>query len=219
MFHASLLIPYRKMEEHGDNFVQPPPELIEGHEEYEVEQIMNSRCIGHARKLQYLLQWKGYSRTHDSWQDATEVHAPELVKEYYDRKKSAVQTVKIKRKMEQSLDTSPTPHICTTDMSNGSSSPASTFSFQYPTTDCKETPTAKTMNDHQYNDQVVLFGARQQSVRANPSLVNFNPLRVDIAMCNAWFEPEAVYCNNTWWETLQDNGSKVSKSGGSDVPG
>jgi hypothetical protein len=43
VFHASLLTPYKEMEEHGDNFVQPPPELIDGQEEYEVEQIMNSR--------------------------------------------------------------------------------------------------------------------------------------------------------------------------------
>jgi Chromo (CHRromatin Organisation MOdifier) domain len=66
MFHTSLLTPYKEMEEHGDNFAQPPLELINGQEEYEVEQIMNSRRIGHARKLQYLLRWKGYSHAHDS---------------------------------------------------------------------------------------------------------------------------------------------------------
>jgi hypothetical protein len=43
VFHASLLTPYKEMEEHGDNFVQPPLELVNGQEEYEVEQIMNSR--------------------------------------------------------------------------------------------------------------------------------------------------------------------------------
>jgi hypothetical protein len=66
---------------------------------------------------------------------------------------------------------------------------------------------------------VVLFGARQQLVGTDTSLTDFDPLGVDIAMCNAWFEPEAVYCNNTWWETLQDNGSEASESGSSDVPG
>jgi Chromo (CHRromatin Organisation MOdifier) domain len=74
------------MEEHGSNFAQPPLELIDGQEEYEVEQIIDSRHMGHAKKLQYLLWWKGYLCAHDSWQDATEVHAPELVKEYYHRK-------------------------------------------------------------------------------------------------------------------------------------
>jgi Chromo (CHRromatin Organisation MOdifier) domain len=74
MFHASLLTPYKETEEHGENFAQPPLELIEGEEEYEVEQIMNSRHTGHGKKLQYLLWWKGYSCTHNSWQDTTEVY-------------------------------------------------------------------------------------------------------------------------------------------------
>jgi hypothetical protein len=86
--------------------------------------------------------------------------------------------------------------------------------------DHEETPTAGTTNDHQYDDQVVLFGTTgQQSVGADPSLMDFNPLGVDIAMCNAWFEPEAIYCNNTWWEAFQDDGSEASESGSLDVPG
>jgi hypothetical protein len=43
VFHTSLLTPYKETEEHGENFMQPPLELIEGQEEYEVEQIVNSR--------------------------------------------------------------------------------------------------------------------------------------------------------------------------------
>jgi hypothetical protein len=116
-------------------------------------------------------------------------------------------------------DTSPISHLCTTNMSNGLSLPASTFSFQYPTMDHEETPTTRTTNDHQYDNQVVLFGAGQQFVRANPSLTDFDPLGVNIAMCNVWYEPEAIYCNNTWWETFQDNRSEVSELGSSNVPG
>jgi hypothetical protein len=127
--------------------------------------------------------------------------------------------VEIKGEHRQQLKTSPISHICSTNMSNGSLLPASTFSFQYPATDHEETPTARTMNDHQYDDQVVLFGAGQQLVGANPSLMDFDPLSVDIAMCNMWYEPKAIYYNNTWWETLQDDGSKVSELGSSDVPG
>jgi hypothetical protein len=37
VFHGSLLSPYNETIEHGANFMQPPPELIEGEEEYEVE--------------------------------------------------------------------------------------------------------------------------------------------------------------------------------------
>jgi hypothetical protein len=149
---------------------------------------------------QSLLQrWKGYSRTHDSWQDATEVHAPELIQEYHARKQSTVHTAAMIKGAVKPTSTAPPPFsINSINMSNGSLSPASTFSFIYPATDHEETPTTGTTNDHQYDDQVVLFGAgRQQSVGANPSLTDFNPLRVDIALCDVWFQPEAMYCNNT----------------------
>jgi Chromo (CHRromatin Organisation MOdifier) domain len=222
VFHTSLLMPYKEIEEHGDNFPQPPPELIDGQEEYEVEQILNSRWTGHAQKLQYLLRWKGYSRAHDSWQDATEVHAPELIREYHARKRNAVHTTAMVQKADEPTSNA-FPPSSSINMSNGLSSPASTFSFIYPTMDHEETPTARTTNDHQYNNQVVLFGARaratgQQSVGADPSLTDFNPLGVDIALCDAWFQPEAVYCNNTWWEAFQDNSSETSESGSSNVP-
>jgi hypothetical protein len=43
VFHASLLSPYKEMEEHGANFPEPPLDLVEGEEEYEVEQVLDSR--------------------------------------------------------------------------------------------------------------------------------------------------------------------------------
>ena len=43
VFHAKLLHPYQEMEEHGINFQEPPPDLIEGEEEWEVEQILNEQ--------------------------------------------------------------------------------------------------------------------------------------------------------------------------------
>jgi hypothetical protein len=39
IFHASLLSSYSKTPSHGPNFSQPPPDLINSEEEYEVEQI------------------------------------------------------------------------------------------------------------------------------------------------------------------------------------
>jgi hypothetical protein len=143
-----------------------------------------------------------------------------LIKEYYVRKKSAVCTIDIKGADQSAPNASPSSSINHINMSNGSLSPASTFSFIYPATDREETLTAGTTNDHQYDDQVVLFGADgQQPVGADPSLTDFDPLGVDIALCDTWFQPEAMYCNNTWWETFQDDGSETSESGGSNVPG
>ena len=58
-FHATLLSLYKEMEEHGVNFTEPPPDLIEDHEEYEVEQILDTRLFGWWKKHQYLIKWKG----------------------------------------------------------------------------------------------------------------------------------------------------------------
>jgi hypothetical protein len=44
VFHTSLLTPYIKTPSHSPNFTQPPPDLIDGEEEYEVEQICAHRC-------------------------------------------------------------------------------------------------------------------------------------------------------------------------------
>ena len=43
VFHASLLTPYRKNEAHGPNYTRPPPDLITGEAEYEVESVINHR--------------------------------------------------------------------------------------------------------------------------------------------------------------------------------
>jgi hypothetical protein len=47
VFHTSLLTPYRETEEHGWDFEESPPELIEEELEYEVKQVLASRCYGH----------------------------------------------------------------------------------------------------------------------------------------------------------------------------
>jgi hypothetical protein len=44
VFHASLLSLYFKMDTHGPNYSQPPPDLIDGEVEYEVEHII-SQCL------------------------------------------------------------------------------------------------------------------------------------------------------------------------------
>ena len=83
VFHASLLTPYCETTVHGANYPEPPLELIEGEEEYIVDQILNSRQHGKGKQLQFLIHWEGYSATHDSWEPVTEVHVPVKVEEYY----------------------------------------------------------------------------------------------------------------------------------------
>jgi len=61
--------------------VPPPPIVVDGKEEWEVEEILDSRW--HRRRFQFLVKWKGFSREHNSWEAASDVKAPDLVAEYY----------------------------------------------------------------------------------------------------------------------------------------
>ena len=85
VFHASLLSPHSETPSHGPNFSRPPPDLIGGEEEYEVESIHSHQYFGRNKKLQFLIRWKGYTPSNDTWEPADSVHAPELVKEYKQR--------------------------------------------------------------------------------------------------------------------------------------
>ena len=46
VFHATLLRQYNETEVYGANFTNPPPDLIEGEEVYEVENILKHRKRG-----------------------------------------------------------------------------------------------------------------------------------------------------------------------------
>src|SRR6266436_4559158 len=82
VFHASLLTPYHETTAHGPNFTRPPPDLIDGEEEYKVEQIVAHRQFGRSKRLQYLIKWKGYPKSNNTWEPADQVHAPTLIKHY-----------------------------------------------------------------------------------------------------------------------------------------
>jgi hypothetical protein len=82
VFHIDLLMPYKETEAYGPAYTRPPPDLIEGEEEYEVESIRDMRKT-RGKKTQYLVHWKGYPISDDSWIDSTELNAPKLVKEFH----------------------------------------------------------------------------------------------------------------------------------------
>jgi len=82
VFHVDLLIPYKETEAYGDTYPQPPPELIDGQEEYEVEDIITDRFNKRKRKRQYLVKWIGYPASDNSWVDEADLHTPELLEEY-----------------------------------------------------------------------------------------------------------------------------------------
>jgi transposase InsO family protein len=66
VFHATLLRQYRETEVYGTNFPRPPPELVEGEEVYEVENILRHRRRG--RHHQYYVKWKGYPIEDATWE-------------------------------------------------------------------------------------------------------------------------------------------------------
>src|SRR5712671_2908056 len=105
VFHASLLLPYRETATHGPNFTRPPPDLIEGEEEYEVETIINHRRHGRRHQLQYLIKWKGYPSSDNTWEAAQDVHADDLVKEYHRRHPLESPRLKTKRGMAKLINT------------------------------------------------------------------------------------------------------------------
>jgi hypothetical protein len=84
VFHVDLLTPYRESEFHGTNYDKPPPDLIDGEEEYEVERIVASRHFGRGRKLQYLVKWKGYPDVENQWVAKEDVFAEDAIKEFHD---------------------------------------------------------------------------------------------------------------------------------------
>jgi hypothetical protein len=61
----------------------PPPEVIDGEDEYLVEKILDSKMF--CGRLKFKIKWEGYGPEHDSWEYATEVYAPERVADFYQR--------------------------------------------------------------------------------------------------------------------------------------
>jgi hypothetical protein len=82
VFHVDLLTPYRETEFHGANYDKPPPDLINGEEEYKVERIVASRCFGRGHKLQYLIKWKGYPDAENQWVAKEDVFAEDAIREF-----------------------------------------------------------------------------------------------------------------------------------------
>ena len=66
VFHASLLTAYKETVEHGPNYLWPPPDLVDGEEEYEVEPVLEHQ--GRPGHCTCLIHWEGYSTTEDTWE-------------------------------------------------------------------------------------------------------------------------------------------------------
>lgn len=83
VFNADLLRPYIPSPK---DFVdrappRPPPDIIDGHEEYEVEKILDFKMFGKTPK--WLVQWKGYPLDDATWLTRSALNnAKELLEEF-----------------------------------------------------------------------------------------------------------------------------------------
>jgi hypothetical protein len=66
VFHAAFLWPYQKNKVYGETYIWPPPDIEEGEEVYEVEQILKHRKQGWG--YEYLIKWVIYPITKALWE-------------------------------------------------------------------------------------------------------------------------------------------------------
>jgi hypothetical protein len=99
VFHASKFIPF-----HEDTIAdripkQPDPISVEGHEEFEVEQILDSQV--QRRKIQYLVRWAGYDESNETWEPLHNLkHAHRLIKRFHQENPDAPEPISM-------MDTTP----------------------------------------------------------------------------------------------------------------
>ena len=83
IFHECLLHPY-----HQGNFpsqkqaLPPPPEIVSGVEEAEVEYVIDSKCVGNT--IHYLIHWKGFLCEENEWIPVKELaNTQTAIKEFH----------------------------------------------------------------------------------------------------------------------------------------
>ena len=109
MFHANLIMPYKEMELHGPNFTHPPSDLIEGEQEFKVKKILDAQPRGQGRKMHFLVKWKGYPTSNNSWEPRENLHVDRLIVEYNKKKQKQAEPKKkgVKSKRARTEETVP----------------------------------------------------------------------------------------------------------------
>ena len=112
-FHIGNLKRFHRSSEFECGVVPPPPELVEGELEYEVEGIL--RHTGKGARRRYLVMWRGYPLTEATWEPESHLtHAPAILEDYLRRVHEEEQRARTRgRRRRQEMvspRTSPRPH-------------------------------------------------------------------------------------------------------------
>ena len=99
-----LLSPYIEPIFKGQKKPPPPLEIeVEGHPEYEVEEILNVQKRGQG--LQYLVHWKGYTLEEDTWESRSNItHANKAIEDFYGKNPKALRLCFFNVESSMSLD-------------------------------------------------------------------------------------------------------------------
>jgi hypothetical protein len=91
VFHVSKLYEYKENPDRP-NFTTPPPDVIEGEPEWEVEKILDAKVVN--RKLMFLVKWAGWPESESSWEGQRNlIHAKETIEDFYRDHPTAVKQV------------------------------------------------------------------------------------------------------------------------------
>lgn len=66
LFHASKITPYKETEAYSPNYAKPPPDLVDGEQQYEVEAVVQSKVD--KGLLYYLVKWARWPGSDNTWQ-------------------------------------------------------------------------------------------------------------------------------------------------------
>ena len=92
VFHVVKLLPVPDDPHARNARPPPPPTVVDGELEYDVEEVLDSRLF--RGKLEFLVKWKGYGYEENSWVREGDVHAQRLVNDFYRRHPGAPRRIR-----------------------------------------------------------------------------------------------------------------------------
>jgi hypothetical protein len=86
-FHMSSVKPWRNPSAQfptRTTHPQPPPEIIDGDEHFEVDNILDFKIV--RKKYMFLVRWQGYGDSHNTWEPAANLsHCQDIMRAFLDR--------------------------------------------------------------------------------------------------------------------------------------